>query len=639
MTPATSPLWRTLIEQCQQALYQSSDETLFRDALCQSMVASGAYAAAWIGFSAWVGADQARYIHIVAQSGLAPLYCGDHAWTEDAADSHPLSLALRTGASSQAHYAEDAPDLPGLLPPPGKEHEGIYFLAVPFQLYGRTAGVLGLCAREQSAFDEDARAWLALVVQTLTFGLMEQRRRVEEVQEAGFYRVTVDRLMQQILAVDHHAIISIADQAGVILYANDKFFEVSQYSYDELVGSKHSIVNSGCHPPEFFAQMWKTISSGAVWYGEVCNRRKNGEEYWVDTTIVPFPSPDGKGWHYVSVRTEITALKRYEKSLLQANEQLEQRVTERTQELEMANEALEIDIQARTEIEEKLRQKQEEQQKLIEELKNTQHQLLQSEKMASIGQLAAGVAHEINNPIGYVHSNLGSLEKYMDDLFSVLSVFEAAESDFPPHSAALARINAYKETLDLSFLKEDIPTLIAESKEGITRVKKIVQDLKDFSHVDEAEWQLCDLHRGMDSTLNIVWNELKYKVEVVKEYGALPEIECIPSQLNQVFMNLLVNAGHAIEDRGTITIRTGQEEDQVWVEIADTGKGIAEEHLKRIFEPFFTTKPVGKGTGLGLSLSYGIVTNHHGRILVESIPGAGTTFRICLPVKQLEKAQ
>ncbi|MDP3686756.1 MAG: ATP-binding protein, partial [Sulfurimicrobium sp.] len=278
-----------------------------------------------------------------------------------------------------------------------------------------------------------------------------------------------------------------------------------------------------------------------------------------------------------------------------------------------------------------------EQQSLITKLHEAQNQLLQSEKMASIGQLAAGVAHEINNPIGYVYSNLGSLEKYMQDLFSVLEAFEAAEGDFPSNSESLARIKAHKESLDLPFLKEDIPALMAESKEGITRVKKIVQDLKDFSHVDEAEWQWSDLHHGLDSTLNIVWNELKYKANVVKEYGDLPEVECIPSQLNQVFMNLLVNAGHAIESQGTITIRTGQEGDQVWVEIADTGKGIEAANLKRIFEPFFTTKPVGKGTGLGLSLSYGIVTNHHGRIQVESTPGMGTTFRVWLPVKQAEK--
>lgn len=575
----SSPVWRTLIDKCQRALYHSRSEANFCDEFCSALVASGHFAAVWVVLN---GNDQEQGPRIMACAGLDPQDCASFPRLENRLD----------GLEGGGHFV--------------------------------------ICAQNENIFDADARAWLELITQTLIFGIQEQRRRAEIAQEMESYKVTVDRLVQQIFAVDQHAIISIADKAGVILYANEKFCEVSQYSYEELVGNKHSIVNSGYHSADFFTRMWRTIGTGKIWHGEIRNRRKNGELYWVDSTIVPFPSPDGKGWHYVGVRTEITALKRLEEDMLMANEQLERRVAERTQELE-------ADIKARHAVEMKLQQEQEEQRKLIAELHNAQGQLLQSEKMASIGQLAAGVAHEINNPIGYVYSNLGSLEKYMKDVFSMLEVFETAESEFSPESAGLSRIQAHKETVDLSFLKEDIPTLMAESKEGITRVKKIVQDLKDFSHVDEAEWQSCDLHHGLDSTLNIVWNELKYKAEVVKEYGDLPDVECIPSQLNQVFMNLLVNAGHAIESRGTIIIRTGREETQVWVEIADTGKGIDAANLKRIFEPFFTTKPVGKGTGLGLSLSYGIVTNHHGRIEVDSTPGVGTTFRVWLPLKQVEK--
>jgi signal transduction histidine kinase len=282
-----------------------------------------------------------------------------------------------------------------------------------------------------------------------------------------------------------------------------------------------------------------------------------------------------------------------------------------------------------------LQTEREEQRVLIAKLEDAQNQLLQSEKMASIGQLAAGVAHEINNPIGYVNSNLSSLDNYIQSIFGVVAAYEQAENAITD-SAALSRVQAAKRGADLEFLRQDVADLMTESREGITRVKKIVQDLKDFSHVDEAEWQWTDLHHGLDATLNIVWNELKYKVEVIKEYGNLPEIECFPSQLNQVFMNLLVNAGHAIEERGTITIRTGAENEQIWVEIADSGKGIAPEHLTRIFEPFFTTKPVGKGTGLGLSVSYNIVQKHHGSIEVESEIGKGTTFRVWLPIKRAD---
>lgn len=175
-----------------------------------------------------------------------------------------------------------------------------------------------------------------------------------------------------------------------------------------------------------------------------------------------------------------------------------------------------------------------------------------------------------------------------------------------------------------------------ESKEGIDRVRKIVQDLKNFSRVDDTqEWQLANLHRGIDSTLNIVASEVKYKANVVKEYGDIPEIDCLPSQLNQVVMNLLVNAAHSIVGkRGAIAIRTGREGHNVWLEIADDGAGIPEELRSRIFDPFFTTKPIGKGTGLGLSLSYGIVKRHHGRIEVQSEVGKGTMFRVWLPIKQ-----
>ena len=272
-------------------------------------------------------------------------------------------------------------------------------------------------------------------------------------------------------------------------------------------------------------------------------------------------------------------------------------------------------------------------------LSHAQDKLVQSEKLASIGQLAAGVAHEINNPIGYIFSNFGTLEKYLASLFEMLAGYEAAETELA-HLPIGVTLKALRERIELDFLKEDIPTLMAESKEGITRVRKIVQDLKDFSRVDaHQEWIYSDLHQGIDSTLNIVNNEVKYKAEVVKEYGNLPDVYCLPSELNQVFMNLLVNAAHAITaERGLITIRSGTNppsgaaQASVWVEVADNGAGISKENISRIFDPFFTTKPVGKGTGLGLSLSYGIVRKHQGQLDVRSVPGQGTTFRVTVPI-------
>jgi len=269
----------------------------------------------------------------------------------------------------------------------------------------------------------------------------------------------------------------------------------------------------------------------------------------------------------------------------------------------------------------------------VSKLDAAQGQLLQADKMASIGQLAAGVAHEINNPIGYVYSNLTTLDRYVSDLMQLLNRYEQLEAA-QPDTPNLEDVRQYKTAIDLNYLRSDLPALMSESQEGISRVKKIVQDLKDFSHVDEAEWLWTDLRHGLDSTLNIVHNELKTKVEIVRQYGNIPEVQCIASQINQVFMNLLVNASHAIETKGTITIETGSQNDEVWVKISDTGCGISKENLLRIFDAFFTTKPVGKGTGLGLSLSYSIVKRHHGRIEVDSEVGKGTSFTVHLPVMQ-----
>ncbi len=278
-------------------------------------------------------------------------------------------------------------------------------------------------------------------------------------------------------------------------------------------------------------------------------------------------------------------------------------------------------------------------QQVNRQLKTTRDQLTQSERLASIGQLAAGVAHEINNPVGYVFSNFGTLQKVLADLFSMLDAYEQAEPLLAGTPAA-ATLAGLRRSIDLDYLKEDVPALMNESLEGLTRVRKIVQDLKDFSRVDaRQEWEWTDLRRGLDSTLNIVNNEIKYKADVVRDYGHMPDVQCLASEINQVFMNLLVNAAHAIDKaRGTIRIRCGHDDGPdggtVWIQIEDDGCGIPAENLQRIFDPFFTTKPVGHGTGLGLSLSYGIVQKHGGRLTVDSRIGEGTRFNIVLPVRR-----
>ncbi|WP_020410023.1 ATP-binding protein [Hahella ganghwensis] len=279
-----------------------------------------------------------------------------------------------------------------------------------------------------------------------------------------------------------------------------------------------------------------------------------------------------------------------------------------------------------------------EQEKLIQKLKDTTSKLVQSEKLASIGQLAAGVAHEINNPVGYVSSNISTLSEYIDSMFSLLDdIKTSVKNDGDKSEHLQAHISELEERYEADYIRDDVRDLIAESKDGIHRVRQIIQSLKDFSRPDTGEYTIADLHRNIDQTLNIVHNELKHRVVVVKEYGDIPEIEMVESQIGQVILNLLVNAGHAIEKEGQIVIRTSQEGDFVCMAVEDNGQGISQDNLEKLFDPFFTTKPVGQGTGLGLALSYGIVNKHHGRIEVDSQPGKGSTFMVYLPIVQPKK--
>jgi len=264
-------------------------------------------------------------------------------------------------------------------------------------------------------------------------------------------------------------------------------------------------------------------------------------------------------------------------------------------------------------------------------LKRSQAKVLHQEKMASIGQLAAGVAHEINNPIGFINSNLSTLAKYLSRLSGFLSAQSACiAAGAPPELAESVR--QQQASLKIDYIVKDLEDLVRESLEGAERVRSIVADLKSFSRVDESEFKQADINECLRSTINMAWNEIKYKATLKKELGEIPRTRCYPQQLNQVFMNLLVNASHAIEQQGIITVRSWEEDGYISVTVADTGQGIPEENLSRIFEPFFTTKEVGKGTGLGLSITYDIVKKHNGEITVRSEPGKGTTFTVRIPV-------
>ncbi|ODS23399.1 hypothetical protein AB835_08925 [Candidatus Endobugula sertula] len=312
-------------------------------------------------------------------------------------------------------------------------------------------------------------------------------------------------------------------------------------------------------------------------------------------------------------------IRRRETSINKAKEQLvEQLITieQREQALQTANEKL-ANLNAQ----------------IIEQ----QQLLVHSEKLASVGQLAAGVAHEINNPTGFVMGNLGVLKDYSRSIQELLAAYKQLEQKLAEdarYQEQLENINTIKQDCDMDYILEDIDALLAESLSGTERIQHIVKDLKSFSRTNDNEVTNVDLNEEViEAALCLVWNELKYKCTLEKELAALPKVDCIPSEVSQVIMNLLVNASDAIAETGTITLKSYTKGEWVFMEVSDTGSGISEENTLKLFDPFYTTKEIGKGTGLGLAISQGIIKNHGGIITVTSELGKGTTFTIRLPIQ------
>jgi two-component system NtrC family sensor kinase len=417
--------------------------------------------------------------------------------------------------------------------------------------------------------------------------------------------------------------VAITDSEGLIEYVNPKFCEITGYDLEEVIG-RNPHKETGSQFPDIFGDAWNTVTTGGEWRGERQCRRKNGGTFWESVTISQIRNGENEISHFLVVREDISARKKAEydlhknkAELLVKHEQLKCVLGQVEKEkIEKENTMAELE-------------------KAYSDLKATQAKVVQQEKMASIGQLAAGVAHEINNPMGFISSNLGTLGKYIERMSDFIQAKSEAIDTLPDREIAEA-LRDKRKSLKIDYILEDGRDLIRESLDGAERVRTIVQNMKSFSRVDEAECKPADINECIVSTINIVWNELKYKASLIKELGDIPLTGCHPQQINQVIMNLLVNASHAIEERGEITVRTWHGNGSIFISVSDTGCGMPPEVINRIFEPFYTTKEVGKGTGLGLSITYDIVKGHNGEITVESEPGKGTTFTVRLPIVEGE---
>ena len=429
------------------------------------------------------------------------------------------------------------------------------------------------------------------------------------------FKTMIDALQEEIIAID---------KAYCIVSANRSFQQNMGFPFSELIGkpyfsNKNRLFSECCK--ETAASLTRRIkevfASGLPQNYFDIAKDEHGQTKHREFTLLPIADDASKVFQLVIIERDITDLMQKSEKIESLNKKLKQAIHE----IQTKNEKLK---------------------NTLETLKTTQSQILQSEKMASVGQLAAGVAHEINNPVGFVSSNLRTLTDYHNDINKLIehnreliSNLKGVAKDLPFFiGEKIEQIATLEKEIDIDFILDDTMKLVEECKDGIDRIKKIVLDLKDFAHPGEDKIYSSDINKGIESTLNVVWNELKYKTIVTKDYGNLPLVECYPQQLNQVFMNIFVNAAQAIEKHGEIKVLTRKIGGCVEIKISDTGAGIPKENLSKIFDPFFTTKDVGKGTGLGMNIAYNIIKKHKGSIDVDSAVGVGTTFTIRIPVQK-----
>jgi two-component system NtrC family sensor kinase len=424
------------------------------------------------------------------------------------------------------------------------------------------------------------------------------RMRTEEDlrRERDLLRTLIDNLPDHIYVKDVNS--------GFLLNNVAHLRFLGAAAQEEVTGKTDLDVFPAGVGDSFFSEEREIIRTGEPLISrEERNVDSAGVEHWVSSTKVPWRDESGKILGVVGLSRDITRRKQNEQKLKEQNERLEELA-------QIKHDAL-------------------------EQLKMAQSHLVQSEKLAGLGQMVAGVAHEMNNPLAFVGNNLAVVQRDLTAIRDLLTMYREADALIKERSAELMkRITTADERIDINYTLTSLQEMIVRSREGISRIRQIVRDLCDFARLDTGDMEDADINAGIRSTLNIVAGAAKNKGVIVDlELGSLPRVACYPAKINQVVMNLLTNAIDACSANGRIVVQTVAVPGQVVMTVSDNGSGIDPKFRERVFDPFFTTKPPGKGTGLGLSISYGIVQTHGGEIDFNSTPGQGTVFTVKLPVQ------
>ncbi len=522
-------------------------------------------------------------------------------------------------------------------------------LDVPIREAGELKGVVcceyvGTDFKEWTLEDENFARSISEIISLMIEA--DKRKKAEEELQIAFENLKksqkeIERLALVASKTDNAIIIT--DANGLIEWANEGFERLTEYKLEEVKGKKPGSFLQGekTNPADVFA-IRQGIASLKSFYQEIYNYSKSGRGYWLGINITPLFDEQNNLTGFIAIESDITERKQAEIELQNALEKAKKAEDDMRSLAEAQLEANERLMMAEKQLKETLeleKKQKEELDRLVAQLKETQGQLVHNEKMASLGQLTAGIAHEINNPINFVYNGIDTLKISLDDLMEIVKKYNELDSANGNKEEIIQEAKELKDQLGFEDLTQDIEHLVADIKKGAIRTMEIVKGLRIFSRLDEEERKMANIKEALESTLILLNNKMKGRIEVKRYYDeTMPEILCYPGQLNQVFMNILNNAIQAIpEDRkdGEITIYTENQAENVIIRIKDNGVGMSEQVKRRIFEPFFTTKPVGVGTGLGLSITFGIIEKHNGQIFVNSEEGKGTEFVIQLPKERI----